>query len=1119
MKTIYSIILFFFTFTNLFATSPLAITLEQTTNSGSWTHNSRWLDGSAPNGQSQMAILIRNNITYTPTGAGAWTNPWEWKNQVDITVTAGATLTINANLAVMNGFRFVVQTGGTLTINGNFDMKNNAWADIDGQVYVTGNMTVKEGSSGAISGSGSLIVDGNLSDPNGVVDRSLMGGIERYLKVNNGNWSNRYNWSSLPNLSDVAITPPNANCYVFIQNNFTAVVDVASSSAFSITVDGGSSLVINPGASLTVSNNILNNGTIRIASTVSGSGGLIYSKGNNVNVKAETYIGKNEYHYLSSPIVGASSSAYCYTSLGYLNPNFYRYDETNNNADWLYGWTRVSTGNLNIGTGYALYSREDRVHSVTGVANKGRITVPITKSYNSGAANSWNLIGNPYPSAINADKFLNRNSAVLSSAVYLWDDDGSNGANYNSSDYLAYSVGGGINGPNGTQMLNGNIAMGQGFFVQSTTSSNVIFETSMQATSSANFFKSITQNNSANEVSYVRLSAINNKGTYNELLIKLVDDAAIGDDIYDAPKIKGNSYISFYSIGLGKNLAIQGLPFATDSLSIPLGIDANVAGTHTLSLVNTNGIDINTDIYLYDTQTNDKINLRESSYNLNLSGVVKNRFVLELIKRTPKITLWNGKITDDILDSTKWSNGLPNNKTIAIIPTMKQATLNAFLQPYQWSIEDSAALIVNEDQIILSGVKIKINALGTLIQKNTNELKADVKYDLQSGKEQIIASVFKNSTPEFFSAKFPMEYNYVTKTWDMMDTKSTMSPKNSYSVVNNSDNREVIVSGILNADRIAVPLYDGFQLVGNPYQAYLDFGDAKSTSIEDAENITTVIWTENENGSISAFNRLTGIGINGGQRLVAPQKSFWLYSKNAQQVYFNQNICTYPQINKNKSVVQAAILKVENNGYSDETALVFNQNSENYYEETDAYKLFATNTNIPQIYTLAEDDALAINSLYQLYDGQSVRLGFRTKTEGKHTISLNMLGELPEGKQLYINDIYANTIVNLSDEKSYSFLSSITEDTERFRLILSGSPTDNKIKSEATCHIYSMENSIVVNGSNNGTIELYDISGKKVMQENVYGSYYQMNCNLAQGVYVAKYSDGKQSIIKKLFLR
>src|SRR5690606_17598246 len=86
---------------------------------------------------------------------------------------------------------------------------------------------------------------------------------------------------------------------------------------------------------------------------------------------------------------------------------------------------------------------------------------------------NWNLLGNPYPSAINALQFLSDNSTVVLGSARLWTHGtdltlggtnpfyGSFGYNYSSSDYLFINF-------TGTTIPTASdfIKTGQAFFVQ-----------------------------------------------------------------------------------------------------------------------------------------------------------------------------------------------------------------------------------------------------------------------------------------------------------------------------------------------------------------------------------------------------------------------------------------------------------------------------------------------------------------------------------------------------------------------------------------------------------------------------------------------------------------------------
>jgi Secretion system C-terminal sorting domain len=103
---------------------------------------------------------------------------------------------------------------------------------------------------------------------------------------------------------------------------------------------------------------------------------------------------------------------------------------------------------------------------------------------------SWNLIGNPYPSMIDADTFLTNpaNITNLGGALYFWThgsdlsaENGGNGTaplNYTTDDYVTYNLTGGIGG---TKRPKGKIATCQGFFTFGlTTNTSATFTTDMR---------------------------------------------------------------------------------------------------------------------------------------------------------------------------------------------------------------------------------------------------------------------------------------------------------------------------------------------------------------------------------------------------------------------------------------------------------------------------------------------------------------------------------------------------------------------------------------------------------------------------------------------------------------
>ncbi len=152
-------------------------------------------------------------------------------------------------------------------------------------------------------------------------------------------------------------------------------------------------------------------------------------------------------------------------------------------------------------TTFSSSSKTPYTANFTGTPNNGDITTPIRKGTLIGTVDvdaendEWNLIGNPYPSALDAAAFLNlpANIPVIDGTLYLWTHNSQPNAatidpfygdyvlNYTDSDYAAWNKTGGVGtagtiaGGLGTNATTGNtptgyIASGQSFFVKAASS-------------------------------------------------------------------------------------------------------------------------------------------------------------------------------------------------------------------------------------------------------------------------------------------------------------------------------------------------------------------------------------------------------------------------------------------------------------------------------------------------------------------------------------------------------------------------------------------------------------------------------------------------------------------------
>lgn len=452
------------------------------------------------------------------------------------------------------------------------------------------------------------------------------------LVVTTSIW-NGSGWSALPAI----------NNNIVFAGNYTSTGDL---SGCTCTVNSGVTVTVNSGHTFTITNAVTTGGTLIFENNsslvqtndVSNTGDIIY--------KRNSFPMKNfDYTYWSSPI--ADQRLYD-LSPNTLSDKYFSYDATASN------WFQESpVSAMTVGKGYiirtpkaGLWPNGENVAfpyaqpvNFIGVPNNGGVFGEQITTLT--AAGNF-LIGNPYPSALNADLFLSANSSILEGTIYLWTHNTAitpSGSKYiyQANDYASYNTTGGtgVTAPAGNPGANnstplGKIAAGQSFFAKAKGQGTIIFTNSMRVAGNNNqFYKS--GNNTGLEKHRLWLDLSNNEGAYKQTLIGYVEGATNNyEDQFDGVSFDGNPYVDFYSINNDANLVIQGraLPFDDHDI-VPLGYRTTIAGNFTIGINKTDGVLTNQAIYLEDKLTNIIHNLQTANYTFTTqAGTFNDRFVL-----------------------------------------------------------------------------------------------------------------------------------------------------------------------------------------------------------------------------------------------------------------------------------------------------------------------------------------------------------------------------------------------------------------------------------------------------------------------------------------------------------
>ena len=318
------------------------------------------------------------------------------------------------------------------------------------------------------------------------------------------------------------------------------------------------------------------------------------------------------------------------------------------------GWGKINQNTaLSPGTGFTMKGTglASQNYVFKGLPNDGNYSFIIHSGESA-------LLGNPYPSALDSQKFLNDNLSVLSE-IQIWVDGGSN--SHYLSDYLGgyavYNLTGGALpsiissiagvGSSGSTIPKRYMAVGQGFFVQAISNGTINFDNSQRVFQiedggDSNFYKvaNTKKGNSQTDAadSFIRIGYEDPELFHRQLLLGFLpnSNADINFNMgYDAYMADPREDELFYIIenDLTKKYVIQGVGAFNNMDEFPVGIIITQAGNHTIML---DAVENFTDtVFIKDTFLNTYHNLSETSFTPNLPpGEYLDRFKIVFQDKT-----------------------------------------------------------------------------------------------------------------------------------------------------------------------------------------------------------------------------------------------------------------------------------------------------------------------------------------------------------------------------------------------------------------------------------------------------------------------------------------------------
>lgn len=305
------------------------------------------------------------------------------------------------------------------------------------------------------------------------------------------------------------------------------------------------------------------------------------------------------------------------------------------------------------------------------------------------------------------------------------------------------------------------------------------------------------------------------------------------------------------------------------------------------------------------------------------------------------------------------------------------------------------------------------------------------------------------------------------------------------------------------------PFCVGYNLIGNPYQSYLDFDlFAAANGFK-----TYAVLDEDQMG----YETYTS-GASSGMRYINMHQGFFVQTPYSKDVVFDNNMRNISATTATfRGEEQAAypyvkLTLTEADGYRDYTTIEFDRPELGGGEKMKDLRL-----GDAQIFVHYGD--VSYSTFFATSEVTSVPVRFNTYADG--TFCLNWEVVNARFGNLSLVDNLTGQAVDMLSRNSYKFEGRASDYASRFKVVFALTETEeeeNETLSSDTDFAFQMEGNLVVNGQ--GRLEMFDVSGRLVVATELHDVQSTIGLSeMAQGVYVMRLANDKSVKVQKIVIR
>jgi hypothetical protein len=320
----------------------------------------------------------------------------------------------------------------------------------------------------------------------------------------------------------------------------------------------------------------------------------------------------------------------------------------------------------------------------------------------------------------------------------------------------------------------------------------------------------------------------------------------------------------------------------------------------------------------------------------------------------------------------------------------------------------------------------------------------------------------------------------------------------------------------------------GWNLVGNPYPCNYDLNGISALT-NTGDGVDNTIYF-NHDGGFAYWNVLVG-GSTGYSDIIPPMQGFFVHVTASGQslnlpASSKTSATAAPLRSKGTSSVKKLKLVLNNGLVPDETIVcLIDKATTGFDGDFDGYKLFGkSTTGEPYIYTELNGIKYAINSVPEPDTSSMViPLSIILKSDGTYKIDITEFENLDGFNVVLKHGAVETTLIK---DASYSFTLAAGTYTD-FQIIISKITTAVKKISTDNLKTWYSNNFLYINcpdniSSDNSILEIYDLQGKKVYNDNkvslVPGQTIQLYLSLPRGMYITHVKANNQIHVSKFII-